>query len=179
MPDSKLPEVWLRGPLTDIPPLLQPVAHALLQAREEVTAELADFPEHLLWQRPAGVASVGFHLQHLAGVLARLTTYARAEVLTAEQLAALAQEGSPTDAGTTATGLLQAFKEQVDCTLQQLQATTETELLAPRGVGRSQLPSTVLGLLFHAAEHTQRHVGQLLVTVRVLRTAKTDSYSVH
>jgi uncharacterized damage-inducible protein DinB len=25
-----------------------------------------------------------------------------------------------------------------------------------------------LGLLFHAAEHTQRHTGQLLVTVKVI-----------
>jgi uncharacterized damage-inducible protein DinB len=179
MSASKLPEVWLRGPLPNMPPWLQPVAHALLQAREEVAEELNDFPEHLLWQRPAGVASVGFHLQHLTGVLDRLTTYVRAESLTAEQLAALGQEGSPLDASTTAAVLLQAFHEQVELTLKQLRATTESELLAPRGVGRAQLPSNVLGLLFHAAEHTQRHVGQLLVTARVLRTAATESYSVH
>ena len=179
MPDSKLPEVWLRGPLPGILPLLQPVAHALLQAREEVVAELADFPDYLLWQRPAEVASVGFHLQHLAGVLDRLTTYARAEVLTAEQLAALAQEGHPVAASTTGAALLATFVLQVDQTLHQIEATAESDLVQPRGVGRSQLPSTVLGLLFHAAEHTQRHVGQLLVTVRVLRNAKAQTYSVH
>lgn len=167
MPD--LPEVWLRGPLPDVPPLLQPVAHALMQAREEIVAALADFPESLLWQRPAGVASVGFHLQHLAGVLDRLTTYAQAEALTASQLAALAQEGQPADAATTSTSLRTAFERQVDKVLVQLRATSEAELTQPRGVGRAQLPSTVLGLLFHAAEHTQRHVGQLLVTARVLR----------
>jgi hypothetical protein len=90
-----LPEVWLRGPLPGVPPLLQPVAHALLQSREEVAAELADFPENLLWERPAGVASVGFHLQHLAGVLDRLATYARAEALTADQFATFELEGKP------------------------------------------------------------------------------------
>jgi hypothetical protein len=38
-----------------------------------------------------------------------------------------------------------------------------------RQVGRAQLPSTVLGLLFHAAEHAQRHVGQLVTTSKVIR----------
>ena len=165
---SNLPEVWLRGALPNVPPLLQPVAHALLQAREEVAAVLADFPESLLWQRPAGVASVGFHLQHLAGVLDRLTTYARAEALTPEQLAALNQEGQPT-AESSVAALREAFGQQVDRTLAQLRVTPETGLLQPCGVGRAHLPSTVLGLLVHAAEHTQRHVGQLLVTARVLR----------
>jgi hypothetical protein len=37
MTDKKY-EVWLRGPVDHIPVLLQPVAHALLQAREEVNA---------------------------------------------------------------------------------------------------------------------------------------------
>jgi hypothetical protein len=39
-----MPEVWLRGPLPGMPPLLQPVAHALLQAREELVELLHDFP---------------------------------------------------------------------------------------------------------------------------------------
>src|SRR5262249_6830231 len=95
MEKEKLPEVWLRGPLPDIPPLLQPVAHALLQAREEVIAELSGFPEELLWERPGRVASAGFHLQHLAGVLDRLFTYARGKPLGERQLRALAAEGLP------------------------------------------------------------------------------------
>ena len=45
-------------------------------------------------------------------------------------------------------------------------STPET-LTEVRTVGRDRLPSTVLGLLVHSAEHVQRHVGQLLVTVRV------------
>src|SRR5690242_9408896 len=87
-----LPEVWLRGPLPSIPSLLQPVAHALLQAREEVMELMEGFPEELLWERPAGVASPGFHLQHLSGVLDRLFTYARGEALDRGQLDALATE---------------------------------------------------------------------------------------
>ena len=166
---QSLPEVWLRGPLPEVPPLLQPVAHALLQAREEVSEIMVDFPEARLAERPLGLASVGFHLRHLAGVLDRTFTYARGEALGVTQLAYLAAEGQPpTHAGAVAE-LVQAFSAQVDKALAQLTATPESSLPAWRGVGRAQLPSTVVGLLVHAAEHTTRHVGQLLVTARVIR----------
>lgn len=167
MPDRTL-EVWLRGPLPHIPVLLQPVAHALLQAQEEVHALLDGFPEPLLWSRPAGVASVGFHVQHLAGVLDRLFTYARGEALTPQQLKALAQEGTPPAPETTLAHLLAQFDTQVEEALAQLRTTNPNTLSETCGVGRKQIPSTVQGLLFHAAEHTQRHLGQLLVTVRIL-----------
>jgi hypothetical protein len=161
-----LPEVWLRGPLLDIPPLLQPVAHALLQAREEVEALMAGFPEERLWARPGGVASAGFHLQHLAGVLDRLFTYARGESLSEKQLSALKAEGEQSP-GISSALLLEAFRQQVELALAELRSIDEQILTSPRSVGRSKLPSTVLGLLVHSAEHVQRHVGQLLVTVRV------------
>src|SRR5579871_4066051 len=86
-------EVWLRGPVDGIPALLQPTAHAILQAREEINVFMKDFPDTLLWEKPAGMASAGFHLQHLSGVLDRLFTYARSEQLSAEQLKYLAAEG--------------------------------------------------------------------------------------
>lgn len=162
------PEVWLRGPVTSIPALLQPVAHTLMQAREEVIEQMEHFPESHLWDRPVGVASVGFHLQHLTGVLDRLFTYARAEMLLPDQLRALTEEGQPSASGVSVQSLVQAFGKQVDQALAQLRVTPEQTLTDVRGVGRAQIPSTVLGLLFHAAEHTQRHVGQLLVTARVL-----------
>jgi hypothetical protein len=178
-----LPEVWLRGPVDGVPPLLQPVAHALLQAREEVAAALADFPDDLLWQRPAGVAPVGFHLQHLAGVIDRLFTYARGEALSVSQQADLAAEGRPRDGGDSrdvvgpddvagagdVAALLSVFSDRVDRGIEQLCATDEGTLTTARAVGRKRLPSTVQGLLFHAAEHAQRHVGQLIVTARVVR----------
>jgi DinB superfamily len=159
-------EVWLRGPLPEIPPLLQPVAHALLQAREEVDSMMQDFPEERLWERPAGVASPGFHLQHLAGVLDRLFTYARGESLNDAQAKYLAAEGA---GGSGLTELIDKFHKQVDRSVEQLHHIDSLSLTEYRGVGRAQLPSTVLGLLVHAAEHTQRHVGQLFVTVRILR----------
>jgi uncharacterized damage-inducible protein DinB len=162
-------EVWLRGPLPDMPALLQPVAHALLQAREEVNDLMRDFPQQQLWEKPSGVASPGFHLQHLAGVLDRLFTYAREEALKERQLQALAAEGKPTGSNPGVPELLQAFNHQVDQALKQLKATDINQLTQVRAVGRARLPSTLLGLYFHAAEHTMRHLGQLLVTVRVLQ----------
>ncbi|WP_181306517.1 DinB family protein [Rufibacter sp. XAAS-G3-1] len=162
-------EVWLRGPLPNVPALLQPIAHALLQAVEEVESNLLGFPEHLLWERPAGVASVGFHLQHLTGVLDRLFTYAREEALSPAALSYLKGEGAPPAAGTSVPELVRAFVEQVAKAIGQLKRTDPETLPETKGVGRAQIPSTVGGLLFHAAEHTQRHVGQLLVTVRILQ----------
>lgn len=158
-------EYWMSGPVDNIPALLQPVAHALLQANLEVNDLMQDFPEARLWERPADVASPGFHLQHISGVLDRLFTYARAEALTTEQLAYLSGEGKPVD---TLPELLDRFNAQVHKALLQLSVTSEATLTEFRGVGRKQLPSTVLGLLFHAAEHTMRHTGQLLVTVKIM-----------
>jgi uncharacterized damage-inducible protein DinB len=162
------PEVWLRGPIDHIPSILQPVAHAIVQSGEEVEKLMYGFPNEKLWLRPAGVASVGFHLQHLAGVLDRLFTYARGESLSGEQLAYLQSEGTATSKEVTGASLVLRFKQQIQQSLNQLQNTPENSLLNSVSVGRKKLPSTVLGLLFHAAEHTQRHTGQLLVTVRIL-----------
>ena len=167
MSSSILPEVWMRGTLPEVPALVQPVAHALLQAQEELHELLQNFPLELLWEKPVGVASVGFHLQHLTGVLDRLFTYARAEQLSEQQLAYLKAEGIANHT-ITVTSLLQAFDAQIASSLAVLKAIAPATLTDLRGVGRKQLPSTVMGLLFHSAEHTMRHVGQLLVTVKVL-----------
>lgn len=166
---ENLPEVWLRGPLPAVPPLLQPVAHALLQAREEVTVLMADFPAEKLATRPLGLASVGFHLRHLTGVLDRTFTYARGEALSKTQLAYLAAEGQPLTHAAAVQELTQNLINQVDRAIAQLENTAEATLPEWRGVGRAQLPSTVIGLLVHAAEHTTRHVGQLLVTAIVVQ----------
>jgi uncharacterized damage-inducible protein DinB len=167
-------EAWLRGPVPDIPRLLQPVAHALLQCREELTAKLTGLTAEQIWERPNGAASIGFHARHAAGSLDRLFTYARGERLSSAQRAALAAEGNPDLAPNAAATLAAAFDEAVERALEQLRTTSETSLLDARGVGRAQLPSTVLGLLFHAAEHAQRHVGQLVTTLKVLSPETPD-----
>lgn len=163
----KQPEVWMRGPVDGIPALLQPVAHTLLQAQEELHAAMEDFPESLLWLQPMGVASVGFHLQHIPGVLDRLFTYAAGQSLSAIQMDYLAGEGKQTE-GTTVSSLLTILDAQVATAIARLKTIDESSLTDFRGVGRKQLPSTVMGLLFHSAEHTMRHTGQLLVTVKAV-----------
>ncbi len=175
------PEAWLRGPVKGVPDLLQPVAHALLQAREEARALLQNFPAELLWNRPAGLASVGFHLQHVTGVVDRLFTYARGESLSREQQETLALEGQKPESRGGVDDLLDALDAQVERALDQLRELPPSTMTEARAVGRKQLPSTVLGLLFHAAEHAQRHVGQLLVTARVyaflMTLYKPDGYT--
>lgn len=161
-----MPEVWMRGPVADVPALLQPVAHALLQAQEEIHALVAGFPDELLWQQPAGVAAVGFHLQHITGVLDRMYTYAAGEALSETQLACLSAEGKP--AGDL-NSLLTALDTRLQTFIDQLKTTEESSLTDARTVGRKKLPTTLIGLLFHAAEHTMRHAGQLHVTVRVIQ----------
>lgn len=165
---TQLPEHWLRGPVPEVPALLQPVAHALLQARDEVMGIMEGFHEDHLWDRPAGVASVGFHLQHMKGVLDRLFTYARGSLLTIDQLQYLSSEENEPFPGCSVRDLLDAFRDQVDVSLQALRETDPATLTEERTVGRKKLPTTVIGLLSHAAEHTMRHTGQLLVTVRIL-----------
>lgn len=167
-------EVWMRGPIAGLAPLLQPVAHAILQAREEVNLMMIDFPEELLWESPADCASVAFHLQHLSGVLDRLFTYANDQALNEDQLELLQLESVKNQPNINVKTLLTRFNNQVNKALTQLKNTSEKTLLEPRGIGRKKIPSNVLGLLFHSAEHTQRHTGQLYVTVKVLKSAKNN-----
>ena len=173
MPERKL-EVWLRGPVEGVPDQLQPVAHAMLQVVEEVRELVADLPDELLWTRPAGVASAGFHLRHMAGVIDRLFTYARGEQLDDHHMMVVRSESEPPSSPATAAELFSALELQVDGAIESMRQMDEATLSEPRGVGRKQIPSTVRGLLFHAAEHVQRHLGQLLVTVRVQRDSASS-----
>jgi GNAT superfamily N-acetyltransferase len=159
------PEAWLRGPLAGFEPVLMPAAHALVQAREDIQ-RAADATIDELWRRPGGAASAGYHLQHLAGSLDRLLTYARGESLTEAQRTALAQEGTP---GAEHAALVAQASRAIDRALDQIRNTAPETVFEGRAVGRAKLPATVLGLIFHAAEHTTRHVGQLITTLKVVR----------
>jgi uncharacterized damage-inducible protein DinB len=176
MTDMSKPEVWLRGPIAGVPPLLQPVAHSLLQCREEIDAAISDLTPEQIWREPDGAASLGFHVRHASGSLDRLFTYARGSSLSEAQRAALAEELRP-DATLTAADLLAAFGAAVDRALQQVGTTDERMLTDQRSVGRAQLPSTVIGLLFHAAEHMQRHAGQIATTARLALAAQSAAAS--
>ena len=168
MADTSQREAWLRGPVEGIAGLLQPVAHAFVQAREDIQRLAATVPPEHLWARPGGAASIGFHIRHLGGTVDRLFTYARGEMLSDAQKAALQAETAPVDPPPPIDQVVGESVAMLDRGLAELRTIAETQLLEPRGVGRAQLPSTVLGLLVHAAEHTTRHVGQAITTARIL-----------
>jgi uncharacterized damage-inducible protein DinB len=165
---SATTEAWLEGPIEGVDPYLVPLAQSLVQVSRDVES-LADLPADRLWARPGGAASVGFHLRHVAGVLDRLLTYARGDTLSEEQKTALRTEGEPGDPPPDAAALVALARAACARALGQLRGTPREALLEPRGVGRKQLPSTVLGLLHHAAEHATRHTAQALATARIVR----------
>jgi uncharacterized damage-inducible protein DinB len=164
------PEPWLRGPVEGIAPILQPAAHALLQAQEEIAAYARDLPADLLW-RETGAATAGFHALHLAGALDRLYTYARGGTLSDAQRAQLKAEATPRP-DLDGAALVRIVDEAIGRALDQLRATPAERVFDERRVGRAGLPSTVLGLLFHGAEHSTRHAGQFITTVKLLQAGR-------
>jgi len=162
-------EAWLRGPLPGVPPVLMPAAHAILHAREDAERALEGLSEDEIWTRPGGAPPIGFHVRHLAGALDRLLTYARGESLTDSQRAAVKKEGEPGDPPADAGALLAVVRAAADAALAQIRSTPEASILDERAVGRQRLPSTVIGLIVHAAEHAARHAGQAITTARIVR----------
>jgi hypothetical protein len=160
-------EAWLGGPVPGVDPALMPAAHAFIQTLEDVETAVAGLTTEQLWASPGGAASIGFHLMHLSGSTDRLLTYARDEMLNDVQKAAAAAEKSP---ATVEAGMLLAdLRKAFDAALAQIRATPASTLQDARAVGRARLPTTVLGLIFHAAEHSQRHAGQVVTTAKVVR----------
>lgn len=167
-------EWWQRGPIDGIPAVLQPIAHILLQVRESVGEIVGPLTEQEWNARPAGVASAAFHVRHIAGVIDRLFTYARGNALSTEQFAAMQLEGQDVQTADVAT-VLDTLSTRVETALAELRAIDVATLGDFRGVGRAQLPSTVIGCLVHGAEHAMRHVGQLSVTARVVRASSREA----
>ena len=161
-------EWWQRGPVPGVPTVLQPVAHILLQVRESV-GELVEGLTEAQWNaRPANVASCAFHVRHIPGVIDRLFTYARGQPLSEAQFTAMKAEGAELHAADVP-AVLATLDAGVEAAVEELRRVDVATLGDYRGVGRAQLPSTVIGCLTHGAEHAMRHVGQLSVTSRIVR----------
>lgn len=167
-PGADKPEAWLRGPVEGVDPYLVPAAHGLIQVREDLARVTVGLTPEELWARPGGAASVGFHLRHVAGSIDRLLAYARGEALTPAQREAAGAEKNA-DRALGVDRLVAGAAEAIDRALAQMRATPREALLEARTVGRAALPSTVLGLLFHLAEHAQRHTGQVIATAKAVR----------
>jgi hypothetical protein len=164
MPEEK----WLSGPVDGVAPVLQPAAHALLQAREDIASIASSVSSEELWAARGASATAGYHGLHLIGALDRLFTYARGEILSDAQKAAARAE-STVIPELDGSGLLARVSAAVEHALDQLRATDPATVFDERKVGRAGLPSTVIGCLFHGAEHSARHAGQFLTAVKAGR----------
>ncbi|MGP0071941.1 MAG: DinB family protein [Bryobacteraceae bacterium] len=159
-------EPWLRGPLADVHLLVAPTLHAFTQAGEDIQRWTEGLTAAQIWSRPYNLAPVGFHLRHIAGSVDRLTTYLRGQQLAPEQLEALRHEMDP---GAERIDLLSAVADALAKSAETIRNLDVNLLTDPRTVGRKQLPTTIMGLVVHLAEHTQRHVGELIVTAKLAR----------
>jgi uncharacterized damage-inducible protein DinB len=159
MNPEPLQEPWLRGPIDGVDPLIAPVLYAFQQAREDVSRYAAGLTTAQLWARPHGFGSVGFHIRHIAGSTERLMSYLDERSLTPDQLAELESEHEP---GMDYEQLLAHLGRSLCDAEAVVRRIDPATLAARRFVGRKRLPTTVIGLLTHIAEHTQRHVGQAI-----------------
>ncbi|MEP7085903.1 MAG: DinB family protein [Gemmatimonadota bacterium] len=160
-------EPWLRGPIARMPAMVMPAAHALMQAAEDIPMAVEGLTTAQLWALPGGAAAVGFHLRHLAGSIDRLLTYESGEMLSDAQMVELDAEIE--DDGRDADQLARDAVTAIARAIEAMRVTPPATYLDSRGVGRRRLPTTVLGLLVHIAEHTQRHVGGIVATAKVVR----------
>jgi len=158
-------EPWLRGPLAGIHPLVMPVFFSYQQLREDLRKHTAGLSDDHVWQPVAG-SSLGFQLKHIAGSVDRITTYLVGQQLDDAQLAFLKQEAQPP--GNLA-ALLKSVEQSLNKSQSQIAAIDTSALYAARTVGRRELPTTVIGLIVHLAEHTQRHLGQAITITKLLR----------
>lgn len=165
--NAHLPEPWLRGSIEGVHPLVMPVFFTFAHVREELSKYTAGLTDAQIWAKPANTtASLGFHLKHIAGSVDRLMTYLAGGQLSQAQLDTLRHES---EAGADLDTLLRLVDESLDAAEEQLRKVNPETLYEPRAVGRRGLPTTVLGLIVHIAEHTQRHLGQAVTTAKIVR----------
>lgn len=160
-----LPEPWLRGSLTEVPPVQRAVLHALELAREDLERWCDSLSDDEINFAPGGIAPVAFHLRHIARSADRLLTYAEGGQLSPEQITAMKSE---LDAGSRKNELMAELVVALAKGSRRIRAFSEQQLAEPRSVGKKQLPTTVGGLLVHVADHTQRHVGQAITTAKIV-----------
>jgi hypothetical protein len=161
-----LPEPWLRGPIPGVDPLTSGVLYAFEHAREDLAKHVDGLTTDQMWATPFGFGSVGFHIRHIGYSADRLMSYLEGRPLSPEQFAALDHEHDPG----ASPGELLAELNIILTRLERIVSSIDPAILRePRVVGRKQLPTTVIGLLTHIAEHTQRHVGQAISAAKLAR----------
>jgi hypothetical protein len=160
-----LPEPWLRGAIAQVHPVVAPVFHSFIQVREDLAKHLAGLTQEEVW-RGLGGSSVGFQLKHIAGSVDRLGTYLAGGQIAPAQLEFLSREADP---GAGLSELLALVERSLDACEARLRKISPDSLAEARQVGRRALPTTVIGLIVHLAEHTQRHLGQAILLAKIAR----------
>jgi uncharacterized damage-inducible protein DinB len=165
MQKSELSEPWLRGTLTEVPAVQRAVMHALELAREDLERWCDGLSDEELHARPGGIASVAFHLRHIARSIDRLLSYAEGKQLSTEQISAMKAEMDPRGSRNE---LMAELVVAIAKSGKRIRAFSEQQMQEERHVGKKQLPTSVGGLLVHVADHTQRHVGQAITTAKIV-----------
>jgi uncharacterized damage-inducible protein DinB len=162
-------EPWLRGTHTEVPAVGRAVLHALDLALEDLNKWTAGLTDAEALAQPHGVASIAFHLKHIARSVDRILTYAEGNPLSGEQLAALKAEYTGEE---TLSELMAEVEASFSNAAGRVRELASADFDAFCGVGRKQLPTTVGGALIHVADHTQRHAGQIVTTAKVLKALR-------
>lgn len=169
MSPTKLPEPWMRGPLPGIDPLLAPLFCSFTMAREDLAEFTAGLTPDQIWARPHGFNPVGREIRHIGRSAGRLLTYLEGGQLSDAQLAEINSEFEP---GASREELLRELDRHFAQAETVLRSIDPATFAHPRAVGRKQLPTTVIGLIVHMAEHTQRHVGQAISAAKLARATQ-------
>jgi len=167
-------EPWLRGTNGEVPAVGRAVLHAFDLAIDDLTKwtdGLTDVEIHTL---PMDLPPVAFHLRHIARSVDRLLTYAEGGQLSTEQISKLKAEevGPQHDERETLAALLGEVRISFENASGRVRALASADMNTFRGVGRKQLPTAVGGALVHVADHTMRHVGQVVTTAKVLKALR-------
>ncbi len=174
-------EPWMRGTHGELDPVQRAVVHALELAEEDIARWCDGLDDAEMFAKPGGLPPVAFHLRHIARSLDRLLTYAECgkeahfkslerrgeerRVLSEAQMVGLRTE---MDAHGSAAEVLAEFRDGVRAARVRVRAVLPERFAEAREIGRKRLPTTVAGLLIHCAEHTSRHVGQIVTTVKMV-----------
>lgn len=162
-------EPWMSGTLSGLNPVVAALLYSFQHAREEVEAWTKDLSTEDLSRSVLGLAPVSFHIRHIAGSVDRLLTYARGEQLSAGQLAALPEER---ETGMSRDQLLKLLDDAFERAAVTVRGLDPGSLGETREIGRKRIPVPLATLLVHVAEHTQRHVGQAIVTAKAVLHAR-------
>ncbi len=175
MQKSALPEPWLRGTHNDIDPIRRGILHALDLCGEDASHWCKTLRDDQLLDRPAGLPPIVFHLRHIVRSLDRLLTYAEGKQLSAAQLDALKSELDTRGLHPSSISeVFDEFRTGLRRAADRIRSISPDRFHESVHIGKKQLPATVGGLLVHCADHSQRHIGQLITTVKVLQFTVPD-----